>query len=513
VAERARGSAVILREIHSSNAPSVLREFALAHAQSDFAVEAERSAAAFDLRDRLPIRSVGLVVELDSSAPEAARVSQLLVERAEATYARAGVPLEHLRALGDPEVQSHDAILRIRHSERAVKSTVSDGVLARPGVQLDTVVELRAGNVLVWARTFSLHVESREHVAGTSVLFSSAGPRFWQDFFVPIASWPSRAAVRPPFALGAPVKSIDARGDRAVVLLEHGSFQVLQLADPAAPLELATYSRPAEFERFGGVRILGEQIAVYGEDGLEIVASSDAGLAPVATFSRGQVGSVHALLPVGSDLLLGTSKGLLRLSPESGSAQRLLRRAVLALALAGDLLIVVDKDTVLLTTLALLQEKRVLGQLRVGKAFAPHGIRVFGSTAFVIGEGGLIVLDVSNPRELRTVAKLRPERIGRVEDVERVDARIFLIGDRGVQLLGRQLDRVVETVDTRPARRAVRLGRHLVLVGGSELQVIDGLPFGPRRSATQSAPAAPGVEPAKVAKPAESAEVVGAAPH
>ena len=67
----------------------------------------------------------------------------------------------------------------------------------------------------------------------------------------------------------------------------------------------------------------------------------------------------------------------------------------------------------------------------------------------------------------------------RVEDAGRVGSRIFLVGERGVQVLGPKLDRVVDVVDVVPGREIAVFGRHLVTVGGSSLQVIDGLPFGP----------------------------------
>ena len=57
-------------------------------------------------------------------------------------------------------------------------------------------------------------------------------------------------------------------------------------------------------------------------------------------------------------------------------------------------------------------------------------------------------------------------------------ARVFLVGDRGVQVLAVTLDRVEEVVDTIAGESAAALGRHLVTVGGEHMQVLDGLPFG-----------------------------------
>jgi len=488
--ERALGNAHYLREVQDARFAEELRAFAERYPQSDFAAEAERSAAALELRDRARIRSVGLVVELAADAPESGRVLDAFVDRATGIYKHAGVALEPLHSLQSSDAARHGAILTISHREQEVDSKLSDGILARPGVDVSTRVELRAGDRVVWERSFELHVESREHVEGSSILFGSQGPRFWDAFFVPIASWPSRAAVREPVSLGAELVAVDVAGNRAVALLANGGFQVLQLADPTAPHVIGEYRREgagARLERFDGVRIIGEHVVVFGQDGLEIVRVDGDAIRRVSAYSRGQVGSIFALERMGPDLLLGSSKGLLRLSPSGGEAARLMRSAIPALARSGELLLVADEDMLFLSTSALLEQRRVLSQERLGRDFAVDRIRVFGSTAFVLGKGGLIVLDVSQPRRVRTIARILPERLGRVDDVERIGSRIFLVGERGVQLLGPRLDRVVEIVDAVPARRAAGMGRHLVTVGEEVLQVVDALPFAPHTTAPAKA--------------------------
>jgi hypothetical protein len=81
------------------------------------------------------------------------------------------------------------------------------------------------------------------------------------------------------------------------------------------------------------------------------------------------------------------------------------------------------------------------------------------------------------------IGRLRPDDVGKIEDAARVGTRVFLAGERGIQVLGPRLDRVVDVVDAIPARQIASFGRHLVAVGGDTLQVVDGMPFGP---ATQS---------------------------
>jgi hypothetical protein len=46
-----------------------------------------------------------------------------------------------------------------------------------------------------------------------------------------------------------------------------------------------------------------------------------------------------------------------------------------------------------------------------------------------------------------------------------------------LQLLDTRYSRIVESVDILPRQRATSTGRHLVVGGGTHVQVVDGLPF------------------------------------
>jgi hypothetical protein len=65
----------------------------------------------------------------------------------------------------------------VRHSEEAVASGSASGVMAKPGVQVRTELELSVRADVILSRPFEMRVESREHVKGTSVPFSSADLR------------------------------------------------------------------------------------------------------------------------------------------------------------------------------------------------------------------------------------------------------------------------------------------------------------------------------------------------
>lgn len=479
LASRARGNAIYLETIAPSPTADSLATFATENPDSDFANEARRSAEAARAQGRAtPVRRVGLVVELRAGTPEAPRVTNAFRDAVKETFSVSSIELLTLASVQQAARAKADAVLVVRHREEAVSTTVSGSIIEKPGIQVTTDVELVVDGAQAWTRTFAMRVESREHVPGTSVLFGSSGPRYWNDFHVPIATRSSRDAVRPSIQMEAHTVAVDARGDRAVAVFEDGSFRIIQLADPEQPLTLARYARTTALEKFDGVAMLGDQIAIYGDDGLELVGFSGGDARPIARWTRGEIGSLSSLELIGDRLWLGGAKGLLVAPSDLRSApRRVMRQAVVATARSGDLLLVADEDTLFLSTPTLLGEGKILGQLRVGRDFGTKRIGAYGHTVVVVGGGGVIAIDASNPRAPRVAARVLPGRVGAVSDVARIGSRIFIAGDRGLQVLAPSLDRVAEVLDVAPLERVVALGRHVVGVGEKHLQVVDGLPF------------------------------------
>ena len=97
--------------------------------------------------------------------------------------------------------------------------------------------------------------------------------------------------------------------------------------------------------------------------------------------------------------------------------------------------------------------------------------------AIVTGPGGVLVIDVSDPSNPKAIAKLATQKIGQVVDASKVRGRTFLVGERGLQLLTRGLDRVEETIDVGPRTRVTVMGRHLVTANVRGIQVVDSTPW------------------------------------
>ncbi len=482
-AERALGNAVYVDADGFAGQADALRGFAASHPASDFAAEAKRSVAALDTRVGTHFNRVGLVVEIAPATPEAKRLMKEFTERAMDIYDDSGVELVAIPEIAPPGAPS--VRLHIKHGEATEKANISSGDISKAGAVAHTVVSLRRTpeGPPIFERSFEMRFASRERIANASMLFASREAKlYWDQFFVPVASWQSSAAVRPAFDLKKKVTAVDAVLGRAVVLFSDGDFQLMGLADPEKPVVLARYDRDSKLEHFDGVKIVGDKVILFGQDGLEIVGFSAQGPKAVAKHGRGEVGSVAALVPAKEGLLLASSKGLLLTEADGTNPERVMRRIVRGIDSLGETLVFTDGESIFVSTLAMLRQNRVVAQLRLGREFKPERVRVVERSAVVMGHGGVVVIDLQTPAKPRVVSKLARQKSGQVDDAVRIGKQVFLLGARGVQLLDAKATRIVEVVDVVARERAARIGRHLVVVGDQQLQVVDALPFDPTAS-------------------------------
>jgi len=481
LADRARGNAAYREAAGFGGRPSELAGFASSHPLSDFANEAKRSAASADTISRSRFDGVSLVIKLSPSTPEAKKLKRRFLEIATEAYERANIKLVPVPDIVDPATASRlpAARLTITHDERSVATTMKGKELSRPGHVGRTRVTLQADDSApaVFDREFTLRVDSSEHVPGTSVLSSTASPRYWASFFVPVAESPTNLLRRPEYPLVAEPVAVDAVGDRSVVLFEDGRFQLIELADPEKPVVLSEYVRPNDLKKWSGVRILGDQVAIFGEEGIEFVGFSQGGPRAVRTMTRSEIGTVFGIEPIGDKLLIAGARGLMLMDPASGTVKTLVRRVVHGLALVGDTVVFTDVESVFVSDLALLEANRVHAQQKLGRAFDPRIVRSLGQRVVVIGATGIVVIDLTRPQSPRLTAKLMTRDIGRVDDATSIGGRTFLMGERGLLLMDPGATRIVESIDVEGKKRVAPMGRHVVTVGDRGLQVVDATPL------------------------------------
>ena len=97
-------------------------------------------------------------------------------------------------------------------------------------------------------------------------------------------------------------------------------------------------------------------------------------------------------------------------------------------------------------------------------------LHLFNAAPTVIADDA--VFDVSVADRPRVTGKLFAREIGELFDAARVDGRVYLIGQRGLQVLTRRLDGVEETVDVGSRTLISAMGRHLVTADSGSLQVV-----------------------------------------
>lgn len=480
LAARARGNLAYLEADGFGGDPARLAAFAREHSESDFAPEAERSAAAVDESRRTAFRRVALALDIPGDLNGADRLSRLFSERARETYRLAGVSLV-------PEGQPAEATLTIRHREREAGSEFQGGTMTQTSVVARTELRLVANGETepVFEDAIEFRIPVSELKSGESALFH---PRAWnvywgRDFFTPVASWNTRVAMRQAKQMASAPVAVETLGPRAVLVSGEGDLQIVDLSDPASPLVLADYQRrPRDHSRFSGVAARPDGLATFGPDGIELVSYAPKGLSRGRVYPRDRVGSVVALVVLPGGMLSAGNRGLLWLG-EDGSVVPLVQRDVLGLDLRGDRLLFTDGSSLYVSTLALLRAGRVEAELHLGRGFRPGVVHARGSSAVVIGEPGLVWVDVSTPSQPRIVSRLDRKETGEVRDAAIVAGRLFVLGPRGLQVSDGAGKRVTESVNVAARDRLDASGRHVVLIGDQRLQVVDATPFADGRPA------------------------------
>jgi hypothetical protein len=479
--ERALGNQVYLEANGFSHGARSLAEFAKSHPASDYAAEAIRSVRAVRLKGREQFDRVGLLIRISPQTPEASRVAGAFKDRAQRHFKSAGqklVSIPELQTKGQSE-KIPKARLVIEHKEERAKSRLSKGNLTRAGMSATTRVSLYAeeGSEPIWQRVFRLRLDDQQHFAGTSMLFNPDARQYWESFFVPVASWPNRAALRKTIAAERKIVAVDSAGDRTAILFKNGEFRLLELANSEEAFPLATYTRPKDFTRWQGIKILGKRVLIFGEDGIEMVAFAGSGPRKIGGQERQAIGSIVAAVPYKKELLLASNRGLLMTDFKAGNPRRLMRTPIKGLDRVGKSLVFTDGESVYISTFELLEEQRVLQKIELGYAFAPKRVVGANRSAIVFGKDGAVVIDLSNPENPKLTSRLTRQLVGDVRDASEAGGRIFLVGDRGLQLLDPTASRVVEHVDVQPKERIARMGRFLVTVGKEGMQLIDSAPL------------------------------------
>jgi hypothetical protein len=477
--ERAEGNAEYLEAKGFSGRPVELADFARRHPTSDFAAEARSSVALLQARQQRPIRNIGLIFVVAPETPGAPRLMRAFAQHTSRHYAKAGVQVVVLRDANDPRAAQLDALLTIAHEEAAVRAEMGTGRSFSPGIVATTTITLeRVGDEApVRSDEFTHKVAVSERKDGESILFGVTGDRYWDSLYLPDATWNNRLATRKAFDVKKPGVAVETLDHRAVVLFKDGSFELVDLGNPAQPRALAHYVRPKDLTSWSGVRGIDGRIAIFGGDGLEVVELSADGPKKLLRLDRAAVGSIVAVEDAGDHILLAGSKGLMLLERGSSRPRMLIDKAVRGAAMVGDRVYFTDGESLFTASLAKLMNKKADGRLRIGEKFDPARVQVLGRTAAVMGDDGVLLVDVSNPGAMRVRARINTVARGEIRDAIVLDDQLYLLTERGLLVSNVSDARTHDSIGVDARTRMVQAGRHLVMVGDGNLQVVDTTPF------------------------------------
>jgi len=466
---RAVGNQVYVTAGGFAGRPDELAAFLRQHPESDYALEASRAVAGVESRRNEAFARIALVIEIAPEVGEASRLRAVFAERAREIYAAAG------RTLVDGPA---DAVLRIRHGERAVAASDGSNLLAKPGTLAETDVSLEpsSGGAPVFRDRIAVRVPAGDHRDGGSALFAPTAKSYWDRFFVPVASWPTSSARRSSSNVAGRMSGVGADLGRAIAIMPDGGYREVDLADPASPRVVGTFVHQGSPAQYAGAVSASGRIVLFGEDGLEVVARQAGGLRRVATFDRGSVGAVSGVEFDGTKLLIAGTRGLLRAPLEGGPVERVIDRPLRGIARSGDTLYLVDDQRLYGGPIADPRPATVSALADFGRALDPRALRIGGSIAVVVGTRGLATFAVAG-KSVSPLARIRPETIGSISDAAVVGTSVFALGDRGLLVLDPRSGRVVDSVDVEGRQALGAAGGHVITIGGDRLDVVDVTPW------------------------------------
>jgi len=507
---RALGNRFYVEQVRGAPTPEALRSFLTSYSQSDFVAEATRTLELVDLRQKTSIRRLGVKVDIAPNVAQADRVSRGFLSLIGQAYRDRGIQVRGLRAdeIAGPDL---DAWVRVDYREAP-----ASGALGGATLFSSCRVRLyhRDFETPIWDRSFDAPADHliKGAYGRDKTVFGNAKYAFWEQFFVPVATWPTSRALTPQLSYTESLRALDVLGDRAALLLERGGVDFLDVSSPLEIKVLERYRREADLSDWRGVRMLRDDLAVsFGNDGAELIRRSDQQASRVARWEVGEVGAIRgAVLYDDATLLLAGSRGLfaVRMNRAPLVAQRLLDGEIVGLESVGRYVYVIRPDRVEVSLPKHLLMHITARRLPLGKGFRGDRVSRSGDSLFVFGRDSVVQVGLQQPTRPTIVGQVQHGELGTITDLAVSGRYRYVLGDRGLQVVeisSESESPVVEDYIQVSALDGMALkDRFALLVGGSRIEVVDLTPY------SQPSPLAatrPAPRKAKKAKPVEEPEV------
>jgi hypothetical protein len=475
---RAEGNLEYVERVREQPSPTALREFLERHPESDFAGEARATLELLESRRATAIRSLALRIDIASNVEEAERVREGFAAVVARDYREAGIEVS-LIPPGEPVPETVDAWMHLDYREVPAPGTFGGRTLV---AQCKVRVFQRAHSEPVWDRTFEApaeHLLKGAH-AKDRTIFGNSHFAFWEQFFVPVATWATSRARVARLDYAEPVVALDVRGERAAALLGGGAVEYIEVSSPAEPRVVARYRRSRDLSRWTGVRVLpGERVAVFGPSGAELVEFGTRAAKRVGFWESTEIGVIRDAAAYDSTLLLAGSKGMfaVRTAQQNPMPNRLIEGDLVGVAVHGNHVYLVGPKRLDVAT-----PKQLLAHLTghrtpLGDRLQPKRVRLSGSTLYVLGESSVVGFSLADPESPVPVARLDAANLGELRDLFADREHLYLLGERGLQVVGREGKWIEEQIQVAGDSAIAGKGRYAIVAGSQSIEVVDLSPY------------------------------------
>jgi hypothetical protein len=484
---RAQGNQVYLERVQPDPTSARLSEFADAYPESDFAPLARRTQELLKLRDGATIRRLAVRVRVGRTVEQRERVRQGFGAVARAAYAERAVHAFLIRE-SDPVPADADGWMQIDYDEVPAEGTFgARTMLSHCRVRLFH----REVTEPVWDRTFESSADHLDQAGQREdpTVFGSRAYRFWGEFFVPVSTWPTSRTRIYRHEFSEPVRTVDVLGNRAVVLLQDGSLEYMDLSNPLEPAVLRRYRHQRDLTRWQGVVLLPEHRAVaYGPDGAELVDLSKVNTQRLMRWERMDVGQVVGGALSGETVLLAGDRGLyaVRAMKNPATLHRLTDEPLVGVTVRDLHVLMASEIGVNAADVHELVKWAVAGsgasapavsRVRFPDDFGAKRAEPAGDSLFVFGKTSVLEVSVKDPKHLSLVNHLTRDKDDLIRDVVPLNGRLFVLGKRGLEVSDRMGESVSDLIQVEADERVVATDRFLVLTGGPLLEIVDAGPY------------------------------------
>jgi hypothetical protein len=506
---RARGNLIYLTKIRAYPSPRQLEWFVATHAASDFVPLARRTLELIELQKKSGIKQLGVQVRVGPGVIGEERIRRGFAGVIHREYQKYDVEVSLLdERSGIPK--GIDAWMQIEYNE-----VPAEGTFGRRTLISHCRVRMyhRDSDEPIWDRTFEApaeHAASRGQREDPTV-FGSKRYRFWEEFFVPVSTWAtSRTRVfRQEFS--DPVAAVDLVDDHAIILLKDGSLEYYDLSNPLDPTVIRRSRHARDLTEWTGVVLVpGDRVVAYGPNGAEVTDLSS-GAQELARWEPLDVGSVVAGARSGPTVLLAGERGLfaVRAHRNPPMLYRLTEEPLVGVAISEPYVHLITERGLMVTNAADLVRWSEAGggasapairRLTFPAEFQARRTHPLDDLVFVLGRKDIVEVDLSDPLEPRLVRQVSSEAFGNINDVVAMGGRLYVVGDRGLEVADREGVWVADRIQVDANQRVRAMGRFLVLAGGPVVEVLDVSPYTAAASDTRkpkTAPAKPDEAPAK----------------